>query len=100
MKRKKTELIGVLGIAERLIHGDRRAEYGPADESFKTIATMWNAYLAAKHGTQVTFDIEPEDVSMMMVLFKTCRQANKHKRDNLVDICGYAALTDEIVGDS
>ena len=46
---------------------------------------MWTAYLDKY--------VSPQDVAIMMALFKIARQkAGKGKRDNFVDMCGYAAL--------
>jgi hypothetical protein len=52
---------------------------------------MWNAYMRAKSDQ----DITPKDVAALMMLVKVARFANDPThRDNLVDICGYAALVE------
>ncbi len=61
---------------------NRGTTYGEVEDSFALIGNYWSAYL----GTEVT----PKDVGMMMILLKVARQQNQHKRDNLVDIAGYA----------
>ena len=68
-----------------LISSVKSIEYGDPDLSFRTIAVMWSTY----KGVQFTV----QDVGMMMVLLKVVRNSRgKHKKDNCVDICGYAAL--------
>lgn len=80
----------ILEEADRIISSARRAEYGPVEESFKKIATVWSMVL--KH------EVTPEDVALCMVGLKFCREANAPKRDNLVDMCGYAALLAQLNG--
>lgn len=76
----------VLDEAKALICGDRRTDYGEAMESFTRIAEAWQLIFKVK--------ITPQQVALAMVMFKVCREVNTHKHDNLVDICGYAALAD------
>ena len=72
----------ILEEAIDITSGARREAYGHPRESFERIAKMWSAYMS--------HEIGPRDVAMMMVLLKTCREANSAKRDSLVDIAGYA----------
>jgi len=60
----------------------RQASYGAPEDNFATTAELWSAYL----GTP----IRPEDVGMMMILLKVARERYQHKKDNLMDIAGYA----------
>lgn len=82
--------MSILKEANAIIYGDREKTYGHPSKNLETIATMWQAYLKArKHADVVT----PKDVAAMMMLVKVARFANDPThRDNLVDICGYAAL--------
>ena len=75
----------ILQEAQDLIGGDRQASYGHPRDDFKRTAGMWSSYLG--------HPILPEDIPLMMVLLKTSREKNRHKRDNLVDMCGYAGTT-------
>ena len=43
--------------------------------------------------------IMPMDVPLCMIAVKLARQAHRHKRDNLVDIAGYARTASMIAGD-
>ena len=51
---------------------------------FENIAAGWAVIF--KDG------VTPKRVSLAMIWLKICRENNKHGRDNLVDIAGYAAL--------
>ena len=80
-----TERGAVLDEARKTINGDRQDAYGNPEDSFSMIAELWTAYLDKY--------VSPQDVAMMMALLKIARQkTGKGKRDNFVDICGYAAL--------
>lgn len=81
----------ILQEADQIIHGPRRKAYGPPEKSFDTLAVMWSAILE--------IDVTPADVCLMMIALKLCREQNNHQRDNLVDVCGYAALLEIIIGD-
>jgi len=87
----------LLDEAKRITGGTRREDYGhPADDFAKT-ARMWTGILAAKliDGAEVT----AMDVPLCMIAVKLARQAHRHKRDNLVDIAGYARTAAMVAGD-
>ena len=82
----------ILKEANAIIYGDREKTYGHPSKNLKTIAVMWNAYLHAKPNGD---DVNAKDVAALMMLVKVARFANDPThRDNLVDICGYAALVE------
>jgi hypothetical protein len=68
--------------AQRIVHGDRRIDYGHPMDDFARTSLIWQAIL----GIPVT----PEQVALCMVGVKISREVNKPKRDNLVDMAGYA----------
>ena len=72
----------ILEEAQSLVHGDRGETYGHPMSDFTRTAAMWSAILGTK--------VEPEQVGLCMIAVKISRQCNKHKRDNLVDLAGYA----------
>lgn len=92
----------VLKEAEDIIYGDREKTYGHPSKNLATIAQMWSSYINSAveplynvDGTEITLEIEPKDVAILMMLVKVARFANDPThRDNLVDICGYAALVE------
>ena len=87
---------GILEEAIRITSGDRQRDYAHPLPNHVRIAEMWNAYLnIRKHPTGF---IEAEDVAAMMILLKLVRNAHTAKRDNSVDIAGYARCLARIQG--
>lgn len=83
--------VSVLEEAQTIIYGDREKTYGHPAKNLKTIANMWSAYM--NNMDDGNFTITAKDVAAMMMLVKVARFANDPShRDNLVDVCGYAAL--------
>lgn len=74
---------------------DRMQQYGPPTDNHNAIALLWEVYLGAKG---IEAEITARDVNLMMVLVKIARDCFSAKRDNLVDIAGYARCA-EIVSD-
>lgn len=73
----------VLDEAKVLVHGDRGTTYGHPIEDYTRTGKIWGAIL----GTDA---IDPRICCLMMCAVKMSREVNKHKRDNLVDLAGYA----------
>lgn len=98
LKVTRTDKIGeeCLTKALEIINGNRRDAYGGPKESFDRVCEYWNSYLHHV-GKLNDSNLFISDVAMMMILFKIAREENKHKHDNLVDICGYAAILDHIL---
>lgn len=85
------ESSSVLVEAEGLVHGDRNADYGhPADNDAR-IAGLMRALFG--------WDVKPADIWQVMVLTKLSRERTRPKRDNRVDIAGYAEVGDWIARD-
>lgn len=78
----------ILEEAGRLTSGDRREAYDHPYENFERIAALWRAYLKAKGCGHVTID--REDVARMNILQKIARDVFSPRRDNIVDVAGYA----------
>jgi hypothetical protein len=95
-KPKKEKLrmkskVSVLEEAQSIVYGDREKTYGHPAKNLKTIASMWTAYM--NNMDDGNFSVTAKDVAAMMMLVKVARFANDPShRDNLVDVCGYAAL--------
>ena len=83
----------VLQQAEQCITQDRAATHGNAEDSFASIAALWEWWMTHR----VNDPLSAYDVAMMMSLFKHARAAsNKNHSDNFVDSIGYLALASEM----
>lgn len=80
--------------AATLIIGPRREAYGPAEESFEAMAAVWSQVFKQKLAPEQRFSAS--DVALAMIAFKLMREANKADAENLVDLCGYAALKQQL----
>ena len=81
----------ILDEAKEVINGERQNHYGDPEDSFALIAEYWSIYLEK--------NVTPQDVAMMMVLFKLARESHQHKRDNLVDAAGYLGILGDMCED-
>jgi hypothetical protein len=80
----------ILTEAKRLVEGgERNQSYGPPEMDFKRIAQMMNALFLGKLAPGEIF--KPADVARIMICLKLSRSMWQSKRDNFVDIAGYAA---------
>ncbi len=85
----------VLEEALEITKGDRQASYGPPDQDFRRTAKMWEAILepyifVCPDAGELTLEIPPKVVAMCMIALKISRETHQDKRDNWVDIAGYA----------
>jgi hypothetical protein len=71
----------LLSEAQKIIE-ERGKDYGDINQSFERIAKFWSAY----KGVEIT----PHEVADMMILLKISRNVTSRKKDNLLDIVGYA----------
>jgi len=78
-----------LQTAISIVCTDRQNDYGNPEDNFRRIADIWSSYF----GTTFT----PKDVAAALILLKLARVRSGHaKRDNWIDIAGYAACGSEI----
>lgn len=75
--------------ADRLVDGSRQADYGHPLDNYTHLANVLNATWKTT--------LTPEQVALGMIQVKIVRELNKPKRDNRVDISGYAKVCDMIV---
>jgi len=87
----------ILENAMRCVNGDRDEQYGKPENSFLTIAHLWNIYLnAADVNDGVSVTIKQHDVAAMLALLKIARiSSGVFKADNWIDLAGYAACGGE-----
>lgn len=81
-------------IADQLTRKDRIEAYGHPKTNFDDIARMWSVVLRPilQPGQSVT----PTQVGLCNVATKICRHIANPKRDNLVDMAGYANTIDKL----
>lgn len=78
----------ILDEAKKLVCGDRQASYGPPDQDFRRTADMINGLF--KDYLKEDCEFQPKDIAAIMILIKLSRNRHQNKRDNPVDIAGYA----------
>lgn len=69
------------------ITGERGAAYGSPAEHWGRTAALWTALLGARLRSPLTAD----DVARFYIADKMSRDIHTPRRDNLLDIAGYAA---------
>jgi hypothetical protein len=80
----------ILTTASEYVSVDRAATHGDAEDNFRRVAALWNAYMGVD-------TISTEDVAVMLALLKVARiRQNPKHTDNWIDIAGYAACGGEI----
>lgn len=87
----------VLYAARKLTACDRWDDYGHPKAACERIAHLWNGVLADKLRDDA--QITAADVPLCMIVFKVAREVHQHKRDNVVDIAGYARVAAIVAGD-
>lgn len=72
-----------------LITSERAKVYGPYEDECKR---------SSKIASEITgLDIKPEHIPLILIAVKMSREANMHKRDNLIDMIGYTALYEQLI---
>jgi hypothetical protein len=80
--------MNILEEANRLVHGDRGADYGHPYVDYECTAELWRSLIKRRYG--VDLQLTPDFACLLMSMVKASREAGKHKTDNLVDMAGYA----------
>lgn len=78
----------ILHEAESLVSGDREVEHGDFYSNAYLTAKLWYGYTG--------YDIQPEQVPVMLALLKVARSNNSGNMDNFRDAAGYLALAAEL----
>ena len=87
MERKEGEK-SILSEAEEIVNSIRHSDYGDPVESFERIAKT-ASMIAGR-------DLSPNECCAVLMAVKLVRESFAHKRDNLIDLCGYAYIMNEI----
>jgi hypothetical protein len=90
----KVETPSILEEALKLSGENRQRDYGHPLTNHERIADVWNVVLGPllKDGARIS----PEQVVWCMIGVKLAREVNTPKRDNAVDVVGYANCLDLI----
>lgn len=86
--KRKSARITVCDEARAAVYGPRNKDYGSVTDNFGMTAKMWSAILGVS--------VSAKDVGLCMVALKVSREKFCSKRDNLVDIAGYAATLEKL----
>lgn len=78
----------ILAEADRLVNGQRNADYGEPWVDHERTAKIWTVLLGKKLAPAE--QLTSENVCLMMIGLKMSRLCNAVKRDSIVDIAGYA----------
>ena len=78
----------ILSEAERIVNGERQADYSDPVANFKHISSIASAISKE--------NLSPTTCAIVMIAVKLARENYKHKRDNLVDLAGYAEILNRI----
>ena len=79
----------ILAEAEEIVNGNRQSDYGDAANNFRRIANIVNSMYPQ-------LNINAQQCCAVLMAVKLIREGFRHKRDNLVDLCGYAHIMNEI----
>ena len=82
------ERSSILLEADEIVNGQRQVDYSDPVESFATISKIASAII----GKEIT----PIECCKVLMAVKHARQQFKHKRDNLVDLAGYAEILNRL----
>lgn len=78
----------ILKEALEIVEGSRNANYGNAVDTYNKIAEI-ASIICDK-------EITASDCCDVMIVTKLVRESYKHKRDNLVDLAGYAEIANKL----
>lgn len=82
---------------------DRGADYGHPLDNFEMEAKFMNVWLEYRKQRGMLFKenlvLTAKDMAIHKIFMKIAREANRHKRDNSVDIAGYAWCLEEAIAE-
>lgn len=76
------------------VYGDRQTDYGHPREDFTRTAILWTGLL--QHKLADGAYLEAADIGRCMIATKLARDVHSPKRDNRVDMAGYAITLDRL----
>jgi len=78
----------ILQEAETIVNGARAQLYGDVTKNHRRIAQLWSVVLDQP--------VSAREAALCMLLVKVAREVHRPKRDNRVDMAGYAEVLDRI----
>jgi hypothetical protein len=96
----KVDRKSILEEAGAHTNGDRQEDYGHPIFDFTCVAEILNALGFRRKVSPSSEELRPlvaEDHPIIMEAVKLSREFNGHKRDNLVDGCGYWDCLDKVI---
>ena len=87
-KRRNDDAAKVLEESIGCITSERSSVYGPYENESDRACKLFEVITGIK--------LDPKHVAILMMCVKLAREANLHNRDNLVDLCGYAGLYNQL----
>ena len=95
-KRDEADRGSVLGAAFEAVTAARNVSYGEPQDDFACTSELWDSYITRLIQVRGFVNLQPHDISAMMILLKISRLANSPgETDHWVDIAGYAAIGSE-----
>jgi hypothetical protein len=88
IKELNKEELNVAAEALKIVYGDRKEAYGNPLIQARRVCLIWEAILGIK--------VTPKQFELCMLGLKISREINKEQRDNLVDMCGYALVLEQV----
>lgn len=80
--------MNILIEADKIVTGSRQTDYGDCKVSFDKISKM-ASLLSNK-------ELTPIDCANILLSVKLVRESYKHKTDNLIDVCGYTQILNDL----
>ena len=77
----------ILKLADRLVDGERQWSYDHPYDNCTRIGQIWGVILMEGEA------IPPEKVALCLAGLKIAREIHRHTPDNLVDLAGYAKVS-------
>jgi len=80
-----------------MVNGDRQADYGDPRENWEQTAELFSGTLRPylRPGVRIPARV----AALLMIEVKVARETHRHKRDNAVDIAGYAGIIGDHLSD-
>jgi len=90
---KEPEQMNILEEANEIVNGARACDYGDSTRNMERIGALTSLMLREDEWAELDEGNFPASVvAKVLIAVKLGREAFKHKRDNLLDACGYLEI--------